>query len=411
MDEVKIGLLGETLKHSYSKIIHEETFNVSYNLYEVPLDKFDEFMRKKDFLGINVTIPYKEKVVPYLDFISEKAKKIGAVNTIVNKSGKLYGYNTDYDGFKYLLKKNNFKVNNSRCLILGSGGTSKTVKNVLTDLNSKEISIASRNKSENTLLYKDVNYNNYDYIINTTPVGMFPNISESIIDKKLDSLKGLIDVIYNPLRTRWHLINPNIKYSSGLLMLVYQALASHNLFFSINEEVNEEKVNEVYKKLKRKVQNIVLIGMPGSGKTTISIALSEKLNIPYIDTDEAIVKKSGKEIEEIFLEFGQKKFRDLETEVIKDVSKENGKIISTGGGVILNKENIDLLKANGVIIYLKKDVDKILSSFNYNRPLAKTKEELEKLYEERKNLYIEYADVIVENNDINEALEEILKVI
>lgn len=410
MDEIKIGLLGEKLAHSYSKIIHEMMDNVPFNLYEVSVESFDDFMKKRNFRAINVTIPYKEKVIPYLDFISDKAKRIGAVNVVVNKNGKLYGYNTDYDGFKYLLEKNNFNVLNKKCLILGSGGTSKTVSLVLNDLKAKEIVIVSRNK-ENYLHYNEIDFDNYDYIINTTPVGMYPYFNESLISNKLNKVIGIVDVIYNPLRTKIHLLNKDIKYINGLEMLIYQAIESHNIFFSNESVIDKKEIEKVLDKLKKSILNVVLIGMPSSGKSTIAKRLSERLKIEYLDTDELIKNKTKKNIEEIFNSFGEKKFREIENEVVKDVSLEVNKIISTGGGVVLNKENIDLLKANGIVIYLKRNIDEIINDFNYNRPLAKTKEEIKKLYEERKDIYLECADFVIDNDDIESTIDKIIQVI
>lgn len=404
MDEVKVfGLLGEKLTHSYSKIIHE-AIDGKYHLFEVSKDNFDDFMIKRDFDAINVTIPYKEMVIPYLDYIDEKALKIKAVNTIVNKNGKLYGYNTDYDGFKYIIEKNGYDVNNKKCLILGTGGTSKTVKEVLTDLKASKVLKASRNGIDGALKYDNINYSDYDYIINTTPVGMYPNINNSIIGNV--NVKGIIDVIYNPYRTLLIQENSDKLSTNGLDMLIYQAIKGHEYF--TGKSVCEDKIQEIRKILKKKFINIVLIGMPGSGKTTISKMLSEKLNMEVLDTDLLIVKKEQKEISDIFAEKGEKYFREIEREVIKEVSLNHEKIISTGGGVILNKENVLNLKANGLIIYLDRDIDNIVKDLE-NRPLAKNKDDLIKLYNERINLYKSSADYSIDNN--NELEETVNKII
>ena len=404
MDEVKVfGLLGEKLTHSYSKIIHE-AIDGKYHLFEVSKDNFDDFMIKRDFDAINVTIPYKEMVIPYLDYIDEKALKIKAVNTIVNKNGKLYGYNTDYDGFKYIIEKNGYDVNNKKCLILGTGGTSKTVKEVLTDLKASKVLKASRNGIDGALKYDNINYSDYDYIINTTPVGMYPNINNSIIGNV--NVKGIIDVIYNPYRTLLIQENSDKLSTNGLDMLIYQAVKAHEYF--TGKSVCEDKIQEIRKILKKKFINIVLIGMPGSGKTTISKMLSEKLNMEVLDTDLLIVKKEQKEISDIFAENGEKYFREIEREVIKEVSLNHEKIISTGGGVILNKENVLNLKANGLIIYLDRDIDNIVKDLE-NRPLAKNKDDLIKLYNERINLYKSSADYSIDNN--NELEETVNKII
>lgn len=407
MDEVKVfGLLGEKLSHSYSKIIHE-AIEGKYELLEVSKENFDTFMKEKNFDAINVTIPYKEMVIPYLDFVDEKANKIGAVNTIVKKDGKLYGYNTDYDGFKYIILKNNFEIKNSNCLILGTGGTSKTVYTVLKDLKAKKIDKASRNGKDGALKYEEINYPDYDYIINTTPVGMYPNIFSTILEKV--NVKGIIDVIYNPFRTKLLSSNKNIKYSNGLDMLIYQAIKSHEYF--IDKPINEDKLLEIRRKLKKSFLNIVLIGMPGCGKTTISKKLSEELDMIYIDTDSLIEAKTRMKIDEIFSKYGEKKFREIEKEVIKDISIIQECIISTGGGVILNKDNVDALMANGIIFYINRSIDNIYQDLK-DRPLAKSREDLVNLFEKRSELYNESSDYIVDNNeDLSKTIKKIKELI
>lgn len=408
MDEIKkIGLLGEKLGHSYSKLIHEMISDNPYEFYEVPKEEFDDFMIRKEFDAINVTIPYKEKVLPYLDYISEKAKKIGSVNTIVNRDGKLYGYNTDYDGFKYLVLKNNFDIKDSKCLVLGSGGTSKTVCEVLKDLNAKEVFVATRKKTDelNYVNYEDVNYDEFDFIINTTPVGMYPNIGESLINCKLKHVKGIIDVIYNPLRTKCHFLNEDVKYQSGLEMLIYQAIKSHKIFFGEDSEIDDETILSIEATIKPSMLNIVLIGMPGSGKTTIAKKIEQTLDFKVVDTDELIEKRFGYKVNEIFSLFGEEKFREYESMIIKEVAIMKRTVIATGGGVILNKDNMDLLRANGIVIYIKRDLEEIINDFDYSRPLAKNVEELKEIYEERKEIYERYADISFSSETLLEIVD------
>ena len=410
------GLVGEKLIHSYSKIIHEQIASDVYNLYSLTLDEFNQFFSNKEFDFVNVTIPYKEKVIPYLDEISIEAKRIGAVNLVINKDGKLYGYNTDYYGFKYMLESNDVCVNGKKCLILGTGGTSKTAKAVLEELGASIILKASRNKNELSIGYDQVYDYDFDIIINTTPVGMFPNLNTRIINlSKFKSLNFVGDCIYNPLRTGLLIDSEELKinHDNGLRMLIVQAIKAHEIALNVN--VSKEKIEEIYNSLVKEKRNIVLIGMPGSGKSSVGSALSEKLNREVIDIDKYIVQKENMSIEDIFNKFSEKYFRELETSACKEVSKMNNVIISTGGGVIKNKENIDFLKGNGIVYFINRDVENIYSVImskitdDDNRPLLKSKEDLLKLYNERIELYQKYCDVVVDNNNcLNDCVKEII---
>lgn len=391
------GLVGEKLGHSFSKVIHEKLTDGIYNLYSLNKDEFNGFFENKKFDFVNVTIPYKEEVKKYLDYISDAAEEIGAVNLVINKDGKLYGYNTDYYGFMNMLKYNNVDVEGKNCLILGTGGTSKTVKKALSDMGANNVYKASRNKSKDFIGYDEVYNYDIDIIINTTPVGMYPNIDGCVIDiTKFSKVEAVVDVVYNPLKTRL-LIEAEkngIKTVNGLLMLVLQAVKAVEI---VNDfEVSREKVFEIYNDLLSEKRNIVLIGMPGCGKTTIGERLSADLNKEFIDIDKMIEADNGMKISYIFENYGEKHFRDLETESSLKVGLLNGKVISTGGGVIKNYKNIQFLKSNGLIIYIKRDIKDII--LDENRPLSKNISDLEKLYNERKELYESYADVIVENN-------------
>ncbi len=387
---MKYGLIGEKLSHSFSKSIHESIADYTYEIKEIPRESLDCFMKEKDFCGINVTIPYKQSVMPYLDFIDEKALEIGAVNTVVNRGGKLYGYNTDFGGMKMLIEKQGFSYEGKKIVILGSGGTAKTARAVAVNLGAGEIITVSR-KGE-------VNYDNLlslhgdcDYIINTTPCGMFPNTDESAVDVSLfENLRGVTDVVYNPLKTKLCLDceRQGIKCEGGLYMLVAQAVLA-SVFFS-GKYLDVKKIaDEVYGRISNEKRNIVLIGMPGSGKTTIGKTLSEKLGKTFIDTDDLITEEYGN-ISDIFAQKGEKFFRDIEAVAVKKTALKNGLVIATGGGAVLKKENVEYLRHNGVLFFLDRPLDDITPSAD--RPLSKDYEALKKRYEERYDIYLSSCD-------------------
>lgn len=407
------GLLGEKLGHSFSKEIHEAINDYKYNLIEVSKYKIDEFMLKKEFKAINVTIPYKEIVIPYLSYIDAKALEIGAVNTIVNDNGNLKGYNTDYLGLKRLIQKNNIDLKNKKVLILGTGGTSKTAFVLTKDLGCSSVLKVSRTKNNNPLIitYDEAQtlYNDYNIIINTTPSGMYPNDDVIIDIDKFNSLEAIIDVVYNPLNTKLlrNGKNKKIKCVNGLYMLVSQAVYASYLF--INKEVDESKIDEVYKKIKNNKLNIALIGMPSSGKSTIASILSKALNKALIDTDIEIENKLNQSISSFLTKQNEEQFRDIESSIIDDVSKGNNLIISTGGGVIKRKENIDKLKRNALIIFIDRSLD--LLQVTNTRPLSSNKKDLEQLYNIRYPLYLNSCDYVIENNNtIEETVKKILEV-
>ena len=410
---MKYGLLGERLGHSFSKEIHEQISNYQYEITEVPFDKFDEFMTKHDFIAINVTIPYKEKVIPYLDYIDDSAKKIGAVNTIVNKNGKLYGYNTDYLGLRDLVLTNNIEVKNKKVLVLGTGGTSKTSKAVFTDLGAKELVFVSIDPVGDEISYEDaVKYHSdSEIIVNATPCGMYPNCDDLIIDiSTFDKLVAVIDVIYNPLKTMLvrKALERGITAVSGLYMLVAQAVYASSIF--TDTTYDKKIIDDIYNQIYNNKRNIVLIGMPTCGKTTISKLLADKLNKEVVDTDTLVEQKMGTTIKEYLKTHDETSFRDIETKVINEVSKLNNLIISTGGGVIKRKNNIEYLKANGLIIFIDRPLE--LLQVSDTRPLSSNQSDLEKLYHERYDLYCNYADIIVKNDQdlelvINKIINEV----
>ena len=409
---MEYGLIGEKLGHSFSKDIHNLIGNYDYILKEIPKDELTAFMTKKDFKGINVTIPYKQDVIPFLDYIDPKAEEIGAVNTIVNKNGKLYGYNTDFFGLKNLILANSIELKDKKVLILGTGGTSKTALAVARDLGAKEIYKVSRTKSETTISYEEACEKHYDaeIILNTTPVGMFPKNEASPIDiSAFKNLQGAIDAIYNPLRTNFILSAKNkaIKASGGLYMLVIQAVVASEFFF--DTKYPESLGNSIFKKILSSKENIVFAGMPGCGKSTIGAEIAKALNREFIDSDAYIWKTTGLKPDQIIREKGVDAFRDIESECIKETSSKQNCVISTGGGAILREKNVKFLKQNGIIIFIDRKIENIKPTDD--RPLSNNQEKLKTLYKERYPIYKACADFTVENNkDINSVKNEILKI-
>lgn len=388
---MKYGLIGKKLGHSFSKPIHEKIGGYEYELKEIAPEDLGAFMERKNFLGINVTIPYKSDVIPYLDYIDAAAEKIGAVNTVVNRDGKLYGYNTDFGGMRALILKQGFDYTDKKVLILGTGGTAKTALAVAEDLGAGEIITVSRSGSVN---YKNVYtlHGDADYIINTTPVGMYPDNFSSPLDiYSFKKLKGVTDAVYNPLKTRLCIDAEanGIPCECGLYMLVSQGVLACEYFMGGLCFDRERLADEIFSQLKKEKQNIVLIGMPGSGKTTTGKALCENTGRELIDTDEMIVDKYG-EISTIFEKNGEQYFRDLEQEAVMEASKRSGVIISTGGGAVLREENVRALKQNGVLFFLNRPLCDIVPTDD--RPLSSNYEALKKRFEERYDIYVSSAD-------------------
>ncbi|MBE5733458.1 MAG: hypothetical protein E7347_00230 [Clostridiales bacterium] len=402
----KFGLIGKTLKHSYSKKIHALLGDYPYEMHEIAPEQVGDFVLNCRLNAFNVTIPYKKDVIPYLDEIDERALLIGAVNTVVKRDGKIKGYNTDFDGMVYMLSRAGITLKDKNVLILGSGGTSNTAQAVSKSLGAKNVSVLSRTGQ--------INYENYkekvpetQVVINTTPVGMFPENYTCKID--LDAfpmLSGVADAVYNPALTLllYQAKKRNLPYTNGLPMLVAQAKYALELF--IDKKVSDSVIEPIISELEREKTNIVLVGMPGSGKTSVGQKLASELSMQFIDTDELIVKRENRDIPQIFKDSGEEYFRKVESEVLREVGTLSGKIISTGGGVIKNAENYFPLKQNSVMFWINRDVEKLVTD---GRPLSKDLETVKKLYLERKDAYTAFADVKVDNNgDINDTVKGVI---
>ncbi len=391
------GCIGEHLKHSFSKEIHNSLSDYEYEIKEIPKDDLAHFMERHDFKAINVTIPYKASVIPYLDYIDNAAKEIGAVNTVVNKDGKLFGYNTDFYGMSMLIAHAGIDLQYKKVAILGTGGTSKTAKAVSNSLLAREVITVSRTKTDDTVTYEELyeNHKDVDVFINTTPLGMFPNNFTKPIDiTRFENVSGVIDAVYNPLRTRLvaDAQKGGIKAEGGLYMLVAQGVLASEIF--TDKKYEQGKLDEVFRTLKRQKENVVLIGMPSSGKSTVGKEIAKRLSRSFCDTDELIEKKTGMTIPQIITSMGEEEFRKIERDVVCELSKETGVVIATGGGVVLNTENTDALSQNGKIYFLDRPLALLLPTTD--RPLTNTKEALTKKYNERYGIYKKAADVKID---------------
>ena len=409
---MKYGLIGEKLSHSFSSDIHFSLSGEEYELKELRREELKTFFEKREFSAINVTIPYKSDVIALLDFVDKTASEIGAVNTVINKSGKLYGYNTDYLGLKALIEKNGVSLKGKTVLILGTGGTSLTAKKVVEDMGAALIKRVSRSEKEEAITYSQAKkeYNNAQIIINTTPLGMFPQTDAKAVDlDAFEKLEAVFDVVYNPLRTCLVLEarKKGLTAEGGLYMLVAQAVFASEYF--LDKKYEKSVLDSVFKELLAKKENIALTGMPGSGKTTVGKLLAKGMDKEFIDTDVLIEQREGKSISRIFKEQGEEYFRTLESEIIKELSQSaGGKIIATGGGAVLKKENVINLKKNSKIYFLNRDIENIIPTSD--RPLASDREALEKRFKERFEIYKGSADVEINVNcDAEKIAEEIRK--
>ena len=401
----RYGLIGEKLGHSFSPAIHAKLGTPQYGLFELRPEELGAFLEGDNFDGANVTIPYKKAVMSYCAELTDQAKRIGSVNTLVRRAdGTLLGHNTDYDGFLYMLRSAGAEVAGKKCLILGTGGASLTVHTVLQDLGAREIVYISRT-GEN-------NYQNLDrhadarIIVNATPVGMYPKTGVAPVDLAMfPGCEGVFDLIYNPARTQLLLDaeRRGIPCANGLGMLVAQAKAASERFRDIT--IPDQVVREITEQMERETKNILLVGMPGCGKSTIGRLLAKKLKRPLVDTDEVIVEKIGCTIPEYFASHGEEAFRAREHEALRETACRSGLVIATGGGIVTRRENWDPLRENSVVVFLRRDISKLPTK---GRPISQSND-LNQLYEARRPLYEAVADLVVNNEKIDRTVEEILK--
>lgn len=405
---LKCGLLGEKLGHSYSPQIHSMLADYEYKLFEKSPEELEDFLKSGEFDGLNVTIPYKKSVMPYCAELSPTAAQIGSVNTIVRRSdGSLYGDNTDAFGFENLIVHNGIEVKGKKALVLGTGGASVTAQAVLKNLGASEVVVISRRGEDN---YENIaKHADAEIIANTTPVGMYPNNGKAAVDlAQFPKLSGVLDVVYNPARTALLLQAEKlcIPCAGGLYMLVSQAKRSCELF--TGKSIPDSEIDRIERVLSHQMQNIVIIGMPGSGKTAVSTMLAERLGRKIFDTDTIVSEKAGMTIPEIFAAQGEAGFRKLETEATADVGKLSGNIISTGGGVVTVADNYELLHQNGVIVWIERDTNKLARD---GRPISLSSD-LNELYAARLPLYERFADIKADNNgDINDTVNAIMEMI
>ena len=401
------GLLGERLSHSYSPLIHSKFGLTDYGLIETGRENLAGILRNEHYKGFNVTIPYKRDVIELCDLVSDEAREIGSVNTIVRSdNGLLCAYNTDIDGFTYLSLYSGIDFKNKKVLILGSGGTSLTAQVAAKKLGADRVTVISRNGE---VTYDNLKgYNDADIIVNTTPIGMYPNNLESLFELDMFSnLIGVIDVVYNPRRTSLIMDaeKRGIPCIDGLPMLVYQAKRAEEIF--LGKCIPNSEAVRVIKELRAESGNIVLIGMPGSGKTSVGELLAEKTGRRLINIDTEIEKAAGKTVSKIFAEDGESVFREYEREKTAEAGKLSGAVISTGGGVVKDTRNYAPLHQNGRIYYLRRELSQLQTE---GRPLSKDMSALIQLQEERESLYSYFADAKIWNDaTIEAAAEKILE--
>ena len=399
---LKCGLIGEHLGHSFSPLIHASLSDYSYELLEIEPDKLCEFVSSKKFDAYNVTIPYKKTIMPYLDVISPEALAIGAVNTVVRRDGGLYGYNTDYFGFSYMLDASGINPSGKKVLVLGAGGAAATVCAALRDRGADEIVTlgSKQNTPENIKLHSDA-----EILVNATPVGTYPNNLMSPVSlEHFGSLCGVLDLIYNPARTAL-LMDAEAKaisHINGLPMLVAQAARASELF--TGEKISHAFYEKIIKEIDAQTENIILIGMPGSGKSTAARIIAEKLNRPFLDSDKVFEEQFGKTPAEVIVSEGEEAFRAMESEVIKGLGKQSGTVIACGGGVVTKERNYAPLHQNGTIVFLERALENLSKR---GRPISASCS-IEELYNSRIDAYNAFADIKIDSTEIPDKTAELI---
>lgn len=404
-----VFLIAKKTGHSFSPLIHKELGRYEYETKELEEHELDDFFKKREFSGLNVTIPYKTTVMKYLDFISPEAERIGAVNTIVNRGGRLFGYNTDSYGFAYTLKNSKIELSGKDVLVIGSGGASKAVVDAFTGFDVKRVRVLTH---KDNCPEKIGEFLDAEIIVNTTPVGMFPNVDDSPVElSKFKNALAVFDVIFNPLKTRLLLDarELGIPCFNGLEMLVAQAKMGCEHFTS--KKVDDGEIKRICSKLHSMVRNIVLIGMPGCGKSSVGRLLASELQRELLDTDE-FISKNKKPPAEIIERFGEAEFRRIECEAVKECGKRSGVVIATGGGVVTRDENLEsLIRNDGIIFFIDRPIELLATK---GRPLSVGGEErLRSLYDARIEKYRAFAHFIVDGsgsiNDVKSRITAIIK--
>lgn len=398
---MEYGLLGEKLGHSFSPQLHKALADYDYRLLPTPPAEVEALFRRREFKGLNVTIPYKQTVIPLCDQVDPRAAAIGAVNTVVNRGGRLTGYNTDIDGLIYLAKRAGVEMSGKKVVILGSGGTSRTARAAAKEREASEIVVISRKGEDN---YGNLSrHADAQVLINTTPVGMFPHAGVSPVS--LDAfprLEGVLDVVYNPLRTAlvMEAEERGIPCSCGLPMLAAQAKRAAELF--TGEAIPDRRLEEVISDLTAQVRNVVLIGMPGCGKSAVGRALARRLGKAFLDLDRMIAGRAQKPIPDIFAQEGEDAFRALETQIAREAGSRTGCVLSTGGGIVTREENCAPLRQNGVVVHIRRDISLLPTA---GRPVSQSTD-LRELWRRRAPLYAAFADLVVDNDGTIEGAAE-----